>query len=90
MKILLIYYFIINVFLYIAMGIDKLKAKYHKWRIKEATLLLMSLIGGGLGGFFGMLTFHHKNRKWYLKVVFIFSIIIHLTFLIYLKTQGAY
>ncbi len=66
------------------MGIDKYKAIYHKWRIKEATLLFLSLIGGGPCGFFGMFIFHHKIRKIYFHVIFLFSIIIHLTLILYL------
>lgn len=78
MKYLTIYYIIINALLFIFMGIDKYKAVHHKWRIKEATLLILSLIGGGLGGFFGMSVFHHKTHKIYFKITFALSIIIHL------------
>lgn len=87
MNYILIYYVIINLLMYIFMGIDKFKAVHRKWRIKEATLLLLSLIGGGLGGFFGMSFFHHKTNKWYFKATFFISIIIHLA-LIYLLMQG--
>lgn len=68
------------------MGIDKYKAIYHKWRIKEATLFILSLIGGGLGGFFGVFIFRHKIRKPIFWIIFIFSIIIHLA--LYIKMQG--
>lgn len=64
------------------MGIDKLKAMKHSWRIKEATLLLISIFGGGLGGFFGMLVFRHKTRKLIFKFTFIFSILIHLALIL--------
>ncbi|MGN1318971.1 MAG: DUF1294 domain-containing protein [Lachnospirales bacterium] len=76
------YYIFINLLLFIFMGIDKYKAVYHKWRIKEATLFILSLIGGGFGGFFGMFIFRHKIRKAKFWVIFILSIIIHLTFII--------
>ena len=37
---------IVSLFLY---GIDKYKAKKNKWRISEATLLMMAVIGGSIG-----------------------------------------
>lgn len=44
-------------------GIDKWKAEKHAWRISENTLIVLSLIGGGIGGYIGMKVFHHKTRK---------------------------
>lgn len=66
------------------MGIDKLNAKLHKRRIKEATLLIISLIGGGLGGFFAMFIFNHKIRKIYFMTTFILSIVTHLIIIQYI------
>lgn len=42
-------------------GIDKYKAKKGKWRISEATLLLMAVIGGSIGAWAGMKMWHHKT-----------------------------
>ena len=42
------YLVLINVITFIAYGIDKLKAKKGKWRIPEATLLLLAIVGGAL------------------------------------------
>ncbi len=84
MKYLLLYYITLNVMLFILMGVDKLSAILHKWRIKEATLLTLSLFGGGFGGFFGMLIFHHKIRKHYFFVTFILSIVVHLVLCFYI------
>ncbi len=67
------------------MGIDKFSAKLHKWRIKEATLLSISLLGGGLGGFLAMFVFHHKIRKKYFTVIFLFSILTHIIIYILIK-----
>lgn len=67
------------------MGIDKLCAILNKWRIKEATLLTLSLIGGGIGGFLAMFIFHHKIRKPYFTIVFVISIILHT--IIYFKMK---
>lgn len=45
------------------MNIDKKRAVNQKWRIKESTLILISLIGGSFGMLFGMKIFHHKTKK---------------------------
>lgn len=71
--------------LFILMGADKLFAISHKYRVKEATLLSLSLLGGSVGGFFGMLIFHHKIRKHYFFVVFLLSTITHMILYLNLK-----
>lgn len=52
---------IINIIAFIAYGIDKLKAKQGKWRIPEATLLLLAIIGGSIGAWCGVKVWHHKT-----------------------------
>ena len=47
---------------FMAMGIDKLKARAKKWRIPERTLFLLAAMGGALGGIFGMLRAEHRRR----------------------------
>lgn len=42
---------------------DKRRAKWGKWRIPENTLLLVTIIGGGIGTIAGMYTFRHKTKK---------------------------
>lgn len=51
----------INLITFIVYGIDKYKAKKAKWRIPEATLLLMAAIGGSIGAWLGMKVWHHKT-----------------------------
>lgn len=59
---ILTYYFLaINLITFIVYGIDKYKAKKAKWRIPEATLLLMAAIGGSIGAWLGMKVWHHKT-----------------------------
>ena len=50
---LIIYLIVINIIAFAAMGIDKRRAKYGKWRIKEYTLFSLVLFGGGIGGIAG-------------------------------------
>ncbi len=58
----LIYYLLaINAVAFIMYGIDKYKAKKAKWRISEATLLLLAILGGSIGAWMGMKVWHHKT-----------------------------
>lgn len=59
---LLMYIAAVNLIGFLVMGIDKLKAKRRAFRIPEATLFLIALIGGSLGSILGMYLFHHKTR----------------------------
>lgn len=62
MGIYILYYLaLINVITFLVYGIDKLKAKKGKWRIPEATLLLLAVIGGSIGAWLGIKVWHHKT-----------------------------
>lgn len=63
--VLIIYFIIMNLIGFFAMYLDKYKAKKHLWRIPEATLFLIAIIGGSIGSIIGMRIFHHKTRHWY-------------------------
>lgn len=60
---IIIYLIIINVIGFLAMYIDKQKAKKGKWRIPEKTLFIITALGGGIGTIAGMYTFRHKTKK---------------------------
>ena len=62
-KNIIIYLIIINIIAFLAMFIDKKKAKKGRWRIKESTLLFLALMGGSIGEIIGMHVFHHKTQK---------------------------
>ena len=62
------YLALINIITFIVFGVDKYKARNHKWRVPEATLFLLALIGGSVGAILGMYTFRHKTRKWYFVI----------------------
>ena len=62
MNSVLLYYLIaINIVTFFVYGIDKWKAKQGSWRISEATLLLLAVIGGSIGALSGMQIWHHKT-----------------------------
>ena len=58
----LAYYLLaINAVTFIVYGIDKYKAKKAQWRISEATLLLLAVLGGSIGAWMGMKVWRHKT-----------------------------
>ena len=52
---------VINVITFLIYGIDKWKAKQGSWRISEATLLTLAVVGGSIGALLGMQVWHHKT-----------------------------
>ena len=62
---LIVYLVVVNVIGFALMGMDKWKAKKQAFRIPEATLFTIAIIGGSIGCILGMFTFHHKTRHWY-------------------------
>ena len=49
---------------FMAMGIDKLKARAGKWRIPERTLFLLAAMGGALGGIAAGLLLRRLSAVW--------------------------
>ena len=77
----LLYYLIaINVVTFLVYGIDKWKAKQGSWRISEATLLILTIIGGSIGALLGMKVWRHKTQhnkfKYGLPLILIIQIIL--------------
>ena len=62
---LLEYLIAVNLIGFALMGIDKYKAKKRAFRIPEATLFIVAIIGGSIGSIIGMYAFRHKTRHWY-------------------------
>ena len=60
-KMVIIYLVITNVVTFFMFGINKLKAKKSKWRIREAALLGLAVLGGSIGAWLGMKVWHHKT-----------------------------
>lgn len=65
-----IYFLAINIVLFVVMGVDKYRAIRRLWRIPEATLFILALVGGACGGAVGMYSFRHKTKHWYFAVFF--------------------
>lgn len=87
LSILSIYLLSINVITFFAYGIDKWKAKHNNWRIPEATLLLLAVIGGSVGAWFGIKVWHHKTMhkkfKYGVPLIFILQVALTVYIVIY-------
>jgi uncharacterized membrane protein YsdA (DUF1294 family) len=60
-KIILILFLALNLITFFVYGIDKWKAKKGKWRISEATLLILATVGGSIGAWCAMKVWHHTT-----------------------------
>jgi len=84
MKPLLVYLLLINAAGFLLMLTDKYKAKKNLWRIPEATLMAVAVIGGSLGSLLGMQLVRHKTKhlKFALGIPLILAIQIVLAILL--------
>ena len=87
MNIILGYLLAVNITSFLLYGIDKYKAKKGQWRISEATLLLMAVIGGSIGAWAGMRLWHHKTMHKKFKYGIPIIIILQVTIAVYLQTN---
>lgn len=83
MQYLYYYLFIINAAGLLLMLIDKKKAIKNKWRIPEATLLTVGLLGGSLGCTIGMRLFRHKTKKLAFSLGLPLMLCIHILIIIF-------
>ena len=63
--VLIFYYLLVNFLGFYAMYTDKLRAKKRAFRVPEATLFAIAIIGGSIGCILGMYTFRHKTKHWH-------------------------
>jgi len=85
--ILTIYLIAINIATFFVYGIDKWKARRSRWRIPESTLLTLAVLGGSIGAFIGMRTWHHKtmHNKFKYGVPLIMNLQVVLAVYIYIR-----
>jgi len=87
MEIFIYYLLAINVVTFIVYGIDKLKAKKGLWRIPEATLLMLAVIGGSIGAWLGMMLWRHKTKHLKFKLGVPAILITQIALLIYVYVK---
>jgi uncharacterized membrane protein YsdA (DUF1294 family) len=59
---LILYFFTINALGFLLMLVDKHRARKNRWRIPEATLMGVAVLGGSIGSLIGMYTARHKTK----------------------------
>ena len=84
---LLYYLIVINVVTFLVYGIDKWKAKKGNWRISEATLLMLAVIGGSIGALLGMKVWHHKTMHKKFKYGLPLILLAQIALLVYLAQR---
>jgi len=60
---IILYLSSINLIAFLCMKIDKMFAQKNKRRISERNLMIIAIIGGSLGIWFGMFWNRHKTKK---------------------------
>ncbi len=77
-----------NIIVMLLYGIDKLKAKKSRRRIKETTLILCAFLLGGWGAIFGMVLFNHKTSKMKFRILVPVSVVAGIVVLYYFIKNG--
>lgn len=85
----LCYFFLISFLTAIITAIDKYKAQKGKWRIPEATLFILALLGGSVSEYITMRLIRHKTLHKRFMIGLPTIIILQLVLLFYILTQTA-
>lgn len=78
------YLVVINVAALFMCAYDKRAAIKKRRRISEKALFFVSVLGGALGMFVGMLFARHKTRHWYFMVFVPLLTVLHILLLVWL------
>jgi len=70
-------YAVASVVAFIAYGLDKRAALRGRWRVPEASLHLIELLGGFPGALLGQQVFRHKRRKARYMIIFWLIVALH-------------
>lgn len=73
---------------FLAFGLDKWRARREKRRVSEANLLILSALGGALGGLAGMWAWHHKGRRLRFRVILPAALFFHAVIIISLAVHA--
>ena len=67
-RLALIWLTVLSLLAFILFAHDKFKARHGRWRISEAALWAVAILGGGVGATVGMRLFHHKTKKGFFHI----------------------
>lgn len=73
---------------FIAYAIDKSSAQKGRWRTRESTLHMLSLLGGWPGALIAQQTLRHKTRKAGFQWTFKFTVLLNVAITAWLLTPG--
>jgi len=79
-------YILMSFIAFIAYAIDKSSAQNDRWRTKESTLHIFSIIGGWPGAYFAQKKLRHKSSKVGFKSVYWVTVFLNLGGLYWLHT----
>lgn len=82
-------YAVISLFTFISYWLDKRKAQAGRWRIPEANLQFLSLLGGWPGALLAQSYLRHKSQKRDFLIVFWLTVLVNLAVLSWLTGQGS-
>ncbi len=80
------FYLAISLFTFILYAFDKSAAQNNRWRTKENTLHLFSLLGGWPGGMIAQQTLRHKSKKQPFRAIFWLTVLVNSGAFVWLHT----
>jgi uncharacterized membrane protein YsdA (DUF1294 family)/cold shock CspA family protein len=86
-EIFLIAYAALSAITFLAYAVDKSAAQAGRWRTKENTLHLLSLVGGWPGALLAQQTLRHKSRKTSFRIVFWITVLLNGAAVVWLHTS---
>ena len=57
-----------NILSFSVYAADKKKAQRHKWRVPEAQLIMLAVVGGSIGALLAMYLLRHKTKHAKFKI----------------------
>ncbi|PYG90325.1 uncharacterized membrane protein YsdA (DUF1294 family) [Ruminiclostridium sufflavum DSM 19573] len=84
-KFIVIVLLILNISGFILVSLDKYKAKNKLWRIPERSFFILSILGGSIGVYTGLILFNHKTRHWYFMIIIPLIILAQIVFIYFLS-----
>ena len=81
------YLIVLNLLAFLLMGLDKAKARRHRWRIPEKTLFLSAILGGSIGAIAGMQLFRHKTKHASFRIGMPCILIVQLGLAVYILSR---
>lgn len=81
-------YGVMSLLTFIVYAVDKSAAQNDRWRTKENTLHMLSIIGGWPGAYFAQIKLRHKSSKKDFKIVYWITVFLNLGGLFWLHTEN--